>query len=295
MNDAMDRPGSRPRAICLDLTAPDPALYPVPVNRGPIIGNQLPETFAAALIRLALETGLPVITLSKEPLHLPEAAKDAQEPHLTIVREDQLIVTKGEMLSRLEGRLDRLGIPPNDIVFVSDRDIRSLSAAYQIVPFGKAIAILNDLSHANRSAALRGYHTITPQMARTVLIPLDLELGNTPDVDLLAIGGRLLFDTALLLEEVVPVAGFGVKLLEKMVIGYAPVLYCLEDATDPEAPFDDAMRRLRCAGAKRMMFVGKDDISGATFKRYADQARATGFTCSRQTWESLIAQCHARL
>ncbi|MEJ6390580.1 hypothetical protein [Gymnodinialimonas ulvae] len=291
MNDAMDRSRSRPRAICLDLTAPDHALYPVPVNRGPIIGSQLPETFEAALIRFALETGLPAIILSKGPRHLPEAADDAQEPHLTIVREDQLNVTKGEPLSRLERRLHRFGIPTRDTVFVTDRDMRSLSASYQQVPFRKAIATLNDLSHANRSAALKGYREITPQMAHTVLVPLDLEFGNTPDADLLAISGRLLFDTVLLLEEVVPVAGFGVKPLEKLVAGYAPVLYGLEDETDPEDPFDDAMRRLRCAGAKRMIFVAKDDIPDAPFTRYADQARAASLTCDLQTWGSLIAQC----
>ncbi|MEJ6391202.1 hypothetical protein [Gymnodinialimonas ulvae] len=289
------QPRSRPRAICLDLTAPHAALYPVPVNSGPIIGSQLPETFEAALIRLALETGLPVIALSKGPLHLPEVAEDAQEPHLAIVREDQLTVTIGEPLSRLERRLHKYGIPTCDTVFVSDQDLRSLSVAYQHVPFRKAIPTLNDLSHANRSAALKGSREITAQMAHTVLIPLDLELGNTPDADLLAIGGRLLFDIVLLLEEAVPVAGFGVKSLEKLAAGYAPILYGLEGETDPEDPFDDAMRRLRRAGAKRMIFVGKDDIPDAPLTRYADQARSVGFTCSRQTWGSLIAECHVRM
>ncbi len=251
------------------------------------------ETFEDALLRLALETGLPVIALSGGPLRLPEVAEDANEPHLTIVRVDPLTVTAGEMLRRLESQLHKLGIPTDDTVIFSDRNLRSLTAAYQNFPFRKAIPTLNDLSHANRSALLMGYHEITPQMAHTVLVPLDLELGNTPDADLLAIGGRLLFDTVLLLEEAVPVAGFRVKSLEKLVADYAPILYGLEDETDPEDPFDDAMRRLRRAGAKRMIFVGKDDIPDAPFTRYADQARSVGFTCSRQTWESLIAQCEA--
>lgn len=287
------QPRSRPRAVSLDLTGPKPASYPVPMRTGPIVGGQVAETFKDALLRLALETGSPVIALSGGPLRLPEAAEDANEPHLTIVRVDPLTVTAGEMLSRLESQLHKLGISTDDTVIFSDRNLRSLTAAYQNVPFRRAIATPKDLSHANRSAALRGFHVITPQMARKVLVPLDLKLGNTPEVDLLAINGRLLFDTALLLEEVVPVAGFGVKLLEKMVTGYAPVLYGLEDATDLEDPFDDAMRRLRCAGAKRMMSVRKEAIPDASSIRYADQARAAGFVCTRQTWEGLIAQCRA--
>lgn len=177
----------------------------------------------------------------------------------------------------------RFGCAVPDILFISDpaRHDR-LGGGFRFCNVKDAIPVLHHLSHANRAAVLTWGEYPGEETAHTVLMPLDLILGSIEDRHMLLTRGRLIFDVVLLLEDMVPTAGFMLKTLEKLIAGYAPIVHCLNDQTAPmQTEFPRALRRLQGAGASKIVMVAAAGGLEARPGKFRNIAETYGFESVR--------------
>ncbi|WP_298837744.1 hypothetical protein [uncultured Roseobacter sp.] len=282
MSNEQTRPKSRPRALFLDLTSPSLSSYAVPKNTGPIIRDQDPGSFEDALCRSAVETGLPIVALRQPVNQAPQALADASEA--------QVILTEpGQEIEAYDALQARAGLQAGDVLLISDAHQSALATAGgQHCSLGNALPVLRHLSITARTAAFARADGTAEQLAHTVLLPLDLELGSMEDPHALLTHGRLIFDTVLLLKEFVPTEGFKAKALEKLIADYAPIVYALGEDNDPaHVVLSDVLGRLHQAGARQIVMVS---ATGETRNTKGDLQRlieAHGFECHICAWNSL--------
>lgn len=97
-----------------------------------------------------------------------------------------------------------------------------------------------------------------------VLVPLDLKFRSLTEPELFIQFAPQHFDTVLLLESIVPLAGFHVKFLEKLVAGYAKLTYGQRDGDELEdTTFAGTFRTLREAGKQNPLLISDDSSNSS--------------------------------
>ncbi|MEJ6404078.1 hypothetical protein [Yoonia sp. 2307UL14-13] len=238
---------------------------------------------------LALETGLPMVLFTEGLLCLPEEFEEARPPWIRVVQMEKVPGSRVHFADCVGHVKERFGIPAGDLMCITDRSTKDIDGIEcRTVAPQDAAQVLDALSHTRRHAAFAGYQEITPGMAHTVLVPLDLGIGATPDANLLCDHRRLKFDTVLLMEGLVPTSGFAAKSLEKLIAGYAPIVYRLADERSLAEIFRDSLTHLSAAGACRIDFVSEDGKPDEQMVRYVDITEKLGFRAKLLSWVELV-------
>ncbi|MEL6464381.1 MAG: hypothetical protein AAFQ58_05370 [Pseudomonadota bacterium] len=206
---------------------------------------------------MALETGLQVVILANRPFDQPDEYEDMRPPRVTFIHPDARTDRREHLTSAIQLTGERFGMPSQDLLCITDASCEELEChGCRATRLRDAVQVLDTFSLKRRLAAFDGYQPITSEMVHTVLVPLDLAIGATPDADRLNDLGRLLFDTVLMMKNLVPTSGFAAKSLKKLVAGYAPIVYGFAEDGEPEEVFREALLRLS-AGAGEAIFVSK--------------------------------------
>lgn len=254
---------SRPRAIVLQLHATQRA-------------NNAMLGFLEDIAEAALSTGLPIVVIASVISRIPAALREVGPPHVTVA---QKIPHLGDILAAAM----------SDVLWISDgTEARTIPACASIIQLEEALPRLQGLCRRYRRAPLCGNIPIEPEMAHTVLVPLDLELGSMRDPHRLLTHGRCVFDTVLLVESLVPTAGFKVKFLEKLVADFAPIIVILDnELNDGREELRNSLMRFSSGGAKTVIAVSRrmDELPGYQFLE--DQVRDAGLAWHRTIWDDL--------
>lgn len=243
-----------------------------------------PQEFLDKLLYDAIRTGLPIIMIAGANDIMPSDLEDALQPHVTCVR-------------GLKSALDCLStigcvgpIPADfsreawDVLWISRNDgpPKVLEEARHCTA-ENATPMLRKLCHQYRYSGLKGVPT-EAEMAHTVLMPLDLDLGSMADPHQILSHGRLAFDTVLLVESRVATAGFKVKVLEKLIAGFAPIIYSMDDELcDGAEKLYTTLTRLHDSGARRVIGVCNGQKDHAAHHPFEDYVRNAELTWHRTT------------
>ena len=287
MNDRRKhKPQSRPRTIVLELRSEKDLDYPFKTPTGVITSDDVVTSFEDALAKGALDTGLPIFVLVMGARATPRLFDEFHWPQVTVLPMNGS--SSGTDL--FESLIDNRWCLVEDCLWVyepNDRD--GPPAGVRACSMEDALATLDKLSHTRRGAAFCGYTPITAEMAHTVLMPLDFGIGSTSNADHLYDHGRCLFDAVMLVEGLVPLAGFGVKNLEKLIAGYAPLVYSLDDEDeDATAELLATIQQFKAAGARRIITVSltHDALGMPQFVYKA--LRSADLSWDYTTWDELI-------
>ncbi|WP_146120764.1 hypothetical protein [Roseobacter denitrificans] len=229
----------------------------------------------------ALATGLPIIVIASSVGSIPAPLKDIEAPRITVAQDSQQavnIITK-MAFCELSDALWVTGVMENGAT------LKGVSRT----PLEEALPRLQNLSNSHRHAPLRGNIPAEPEMAHTILMPLDLDLGSMEDPHRLLTHGRFIFDIVLLLEGRVPAAGFAVKTLEKLVADFAPIVTSLDDDfLDGAEELRTNLRRLSAGGAKSVIAVSRHLDEGPDYQFVKDQVKRAGLLWHQITWNDLV-------
>lgn len=137
---------------------------------------------------------------------------------------------------------------------------------------------------------LSGLIPLQSETVHTALLPLDLAIGTMDDPSALYDQGYRLFDTVLMIENLIPLSGFAAKSLEKLVSGFAPFLYAqLNSETVPEDVLAAALEKLWTAGGRRIILASE---TGCVADKEADlhlrEAKRHGFEVEITAWKNLL-------
>lgn len=247
------KPQSRPRVIVLDLRLEGRLNYPFKTPTSVTTSGDVVTSFEDALAKAALDTGLPIVALVTGACDAPQRFEECQRSQVMVLP----IEGRSPGIALQKSLTDILWCSEGDCLWITEPNHQGETpAGVRACSMGDALATLDKLSHTRRGAAFCGHTPITAEMAHTVLMPLDFGIGSTSNSNLLYDHGRCLFDAVLLVEGLMPLAGFGVKSLEKLIAGYAPLVYSL-DAEDKTAELSATFQRFRAAGARRIITVSK--------------------------------------
>ena len=177
-----------------------------------------------------------------------------------------------------------------DVLWISEKD--GLAKGLNNVrhrSIQDAIPKLYKLSNQHRADVLHGTLPVEAETAHTVLLPLDLDLGSMGDPHLIHTHGRFVFDVVLLVEGQVATAGFTAKALEKLIAGYAPLLYSLDNEYfDGAEELHSILKRLRDCGAREVIGVCKGRKDCELHHPFEECVRNAGLTWQRARWNHLI-------
>jgi hypothetical protein len=152
-----------------------------------------------------------------------------------------------------------------------------------------AIPTLRKLSNQYRAEVLHGTLPVEAETAHTLLLPLDLDLSSMNDPHLIYSHGRFVFDAVLLVEGQVATAGFTVKALEKLIAGYAPLLYSLDNELfDGAAELRSTLRHLQGCGVRDVIGVCRGQNDHEAHHPFEDYVLDAGLTWHQTTWNDLF-------
>ncbi|APX12436.1 hypothetical protein BWR18_12675 [Tateyamaria omphalii] len=228
----------------------------------------------------ALATGLPIIVIASSVDSIPAPLKDMEAPRITVAQDSQQavnVITK-MAFCELSDALWVTGVMENGAT------LKGVSRT----PLEEALPRLQNLSNSHRHASLRGNIPAEPEMAHTILMPLDLDLGSMEDPHRLLTHGRFIFDIVLLLDGQVPTAGFAVKTLEKLVADFAPIISSLDDDFfDGAEELRTNLLRLSAGGAKSVIAVSRKLDMGPNQHFIKDQVQRAELPWHHTTWDGL--------
>ncbi|QIE41456.1 hypothetical protein G5B39_05485 [Rhodobacteraceae bacterium SC52] len=229
----------------------------------------------------ALATGLPIIVIASAVGRIPSSLQDVEPPYVTIAEDSQHAVN---ILT--EKAFCKL---PDVLWLTGAMENGTISEGVSATPFEEALPRLQRLSNRYRHAPLRGNVPAEPEMAHTILMPLDLDLGSMEDPHRLVTHGRFIFDAVLLLEGQVPTAGFAVKALEKLVADFAPIIASLDDDFfDGAEELHTNLHRLSAGGAKSVIAVSGHLDEGPDYRFVEEQVKTAGLFWHHTSWDGLV-------
>ncbi|MEL6564726.1 MAG: hypothetical protein AAFQ59_09810 [Pseudomonadota bacterium] len=279
-----DEPQSRPGAVVLDLRSEGDLKYPFRTPTGAMTSDDVVTSFEDALAKAALDTGLPLVVLVKGARDAPQRFDECPRSQVMVLP----IEGRSPGIALQKSLTDILWYSKGDCLWITEPNHQGEPpAGVRACSMKDALATLDKLSHTRRSAAFCGHTPIIAEMAHTVLMPLDFGIGSISNSDLLYDHGRCLFDAVLLVEGLMPLAGFGVKSLEKLIAGYAPLVYSLDDE-DATAELLATFQQFKAAGARRIITVSlTHDALG--MPQFVDKAlRSADLSWDYTTWDELI-------
>ncbi|MCL3881036.1 hypothetical protein [Marivita sp. GX14005] len=229
----------------------------------------------------AIATGLPIIVIASSVGSMPAPLKDIEAPRNSVAQDSQQALNMMTKMAFCE---------LSDVLWVTGvMENGATPEGVSRTPLEEAIPRLQSLSNSHRRASLRGNIPAEPEMAHTILLPLDLDLGSMEDPHRLLTHGRFIFDAVLLLEGQVPMAGFAVKTLEKLVADFAPIVTNLDnDFFDGGEELRTNLRRLSARGAKSVIAVSRHLDDGPDYRFVEEQVKAGGLLWYHTAWDGLV-------
>jgi len=101
--------------------------------------------------------------------------------------------------------------------------------------------------------------------------------------------GYRVFDTVLMIEGLVPLEGFATKFLQKLVSGFAPIVYAQSKmVTERKSTDATPLDMLRTAGCRRIIFTSSSGQVDATSHAPMELAGLSGFYVELLSWRHLI-------
>lgn len=286
----LDPPQSRARALCLDLSAVELFHLPARHRENALVRPDEPKTFSGQLYSLAEETGLPTVLLTggREIEGIEDL--DALPGQVMVPAFPQEVTQRGSLAASYEVLLTRLKIEPNDLLCITDQDPHLLShLGLRTCRLDDAVEGLGTYSLQFRQGALTGSIPMTSEVAHTALVPLDLAIGSMDDPHAILECGYRVFDTVLLIDDFVPLEGFATKFLQKLVSGYAPVLYAQSDTLMAREPtYTTPLKMLRSAGCRRIIVTSSSGQMNAASHALLELASSFGFVVELLSWRHLI-------
>ncbi|APX12419.1 hypothetical protein [Tateyamaria omphalii] len=279
-HDTATRVQSRPKLIALDLRS---------VGVTESLAELPPQEFVDTLFNDAIRTGLPTIMIAGADDIMPSDMEDVFPPHVTCVRDLKSALNCLSTIGNIGPIPADFSRQARDVLWISNHDgpPRVIEDARHC-PMQNATQLLRKLCHQYRYSGLRG----TPaeaEMAYTVLMPLDLELGSIADPHQILSHGRLVFDVVLMVEGQVAMAGFKVKALEKLIAGFAPIIYSMDDEfCDGAEELRTTLSRLHEGGARHVIGVCNGQKDHEARHPFEDHVRNAGLTWRRITWNDLV-------
>jgi len=204
----------------------------------------------------------------------------------------------GEMMELWVRRVaKRLNLAADDILYVGDAEGSEAEAA---ASFGmrsctgdEAVRQLDLLHFYKRQLLLSDRFGEEAELANIVLLPLDLNIYDMGDTDILRRWNHFVFDTVLIVEGVVATSGFSLKALEKNIGSGAVLLYGIADEDEPQdtgAIVQERLLHIRRSGGVKLILVHTNSAAEADDHNIAEIARGLGYCVELRTWKTLMSQ-----
>ncbi|MCK8464154.1 hypothetical protein MUY35_09855 [Aliiroseovarius sp. S1339] len=282
-DDTATRAQSRPKLIVLDLRS---------IGTAESLSELSPQECVDTLWTAAIETGLPIVVITGGGDIMPHDMEDVYPPHVTFVDDRKAALASLAAFRRFGPESTRSTRTPQDVFWISDDEgQKNAPEGARHWSIQDAIPKLYQLSNRYRSSVLNGLSPTEGEIVHTILLPLDLDLGSMGDPHLICSHGRFFFDAILLVEGQVAMAGFKVKSLEKLIAGYAPLLYSLDNEFFEGAKeLRSALKRLHDCGARDVIGVCNGREDRETHHPFEDYVRNAGLAWHRAKWNDLFSK-----
>ncbi|MEO9970775.1 MAG: hypothetical protein ABJG15_13325 [Hyphomonadaceae bacterium] len=250
-----------------------------------------PETFSGQLCRLAEETGLPTVLLTRGRDVEGIADLNALPDQMMVPAFPQEATQPGSVVAIYEVLLTKLKVASNDLLCFTNEDPHLLNRlGLRTCRLDDAVERLGTYSLSFRRGVLAGSIPMTSEVAHTTLVPLDLAIDTMSDPHAIFESGYRVFDMVLMVEGFVPLEGFAPKSLHKLVSRFAPILYALSDESEhPTQSHSEALETLWHAGCQRIIFASQTgqlrECKGMGFVKLA---KRIGFSIEVLSWRHLI-------
>lgn len=294
---------SKPRAMCVDLfktLLTEHHVFPQAVRieraRGAIDGFHISHR-GAVIWQAAHDAGLPTAVITDLPYANVKAAIQALpcNPDLLIASEDN--DQNDGRPALLERAAECLGIEAGDILYVGDAagfDIETpASVGMRTCAGDGAVKQLQMLNIHRCRALLSDRDGDDAGLAHTVLLPLDLNIYDIEDTELFRRRCHFIFDTASIIEGLVPTSGLSLKTIQKNIAGHVILLYGLGDYDDEPNVKEivrEQLHRIRHGGPVKVILLHTENLGAVDQHNIGAIAEDLGYDVKMQTWKPLMSR-----
>jgi len=294
---------SRPRAICIDLVktlltedqaVPDTVLI---ARKHSASGGFHLSRRGAEIWQAAGDAGLPTVVVTDLSGPQLDTAIEALpcDPDLVVVSE--AADTNDDRSVALERVARDLRMNATDILYVGDAKGSDITAPHSVgmrtCAGDEAVRQVQLLDNRRRCQLLSYNFSDDVELVHTVLLPLDLSVGEAGDLEFLRRHSHFVFDTVLIVEGLVATSGFGMKAIEKAAAGNSLILYSaagFDETLDLAEIVRERLHRMKHGGAERLILVHAENREEADHHNIVAIAEHLGYEVELRTWKTLMSQ-----